>query len=270
MPEKPSNLERMKRDQKEALKDFLLYAFGGRAGSPKSYWIAALHAVDRAWTEDKKAAASAIWQEFQRWIPKKTNAKRNPLCPTGGGKEPAVSVFDFVELYQMLRAGQASEAFKRLRQIRGVGPKIASFYLRDVVEFHNLYDPSWGNLILSFLQPVDIWVRATIRFLGIAGSRPDPEVTAAFGGDATGIWNVCRTCKEFDINPLRFNMGAWLFGSDVAGTVLYLEELLHKGPREMTSAALRVTPYTPGRDGRKLLSALEKHGLESLRGNQKE
>lgn len=83
--------------------------------------------------------------------------------------------------------------------ITQVGPKIASFYLRDLVFLCGLEEhvPAESAFVL---QPVDAWVHKIGRKLGIVQEGDsDAEVRDA-------ILEVCRT---HEVSVIHFNQGAW-------------------------------------------------------------
>jgi hypothetical protein len=84
-----------------------------------------------------------------------------------------------------------------------VGPKIAAFYLRDVVSLFELED----NVSEGFqftLQPVDVWVRRVAFNIGIVPKGTSHrDVSRA----------IIDLCKSEDCSPLQFNQGAWYAGA---------------------------------------------------------
>jgi len=262
-PASPQMVRVARDDPKTALKMFLTYAFGGRSGAPKEYWVAALHAVDETWTGSAESDVIRIWQRF-RQIVDKANDSRNPLNSAIDQKIPAVLGLDFVDVLRRLELGQVREAFIGVRRVRGVGVKIASFFLRDVVHVLGLYDSAWDVGASCYVQPVDLWVRETALALGLQRPVPDAVMNRDLGVDAPYIWGLCWMCKQYGINPLRFNEGAWIYGSQVASTVKYLRRLLKEGPQSMVTAALRVQPWVPDFEVAKLQAALREAGLDYI------
>ncbi len=83
-----------------------------------------------------------------------------------------------------------------------IGPKIAAFYLRDVVSVFQLSD-FVGNQSAFCLQAVDTWVCKVAEKLGIVG---DDAATSKVQGA------IVSMCEEHEISALRFNQGAWFTG----------------------------------------------------------
>jgi hypothetical protein len=89
--------------------------------------------------------------------------------------------------------------------IRGIGPKIASLYLRDLVDIYDL-ENKISPEDFGFLQPIDVWVRRVARKTGIVGDEKlsDPDIQK----------DIVRVCRELGISALRFNQGAWYLGKN--------------------------------------------------------
>lgn len=86
--------------------------------------------------------------------------------------------------------------------IRSVGPKISSFYLRDVVSLYEL-EKYVVPQDMVFLQPIDTWVRKVASRIGLTKQDDD---------DDTIRTKVVEACHSLDISPLKFNQGAWYLG----------------------------------------------------------
>lgn len=101
--------------------------------------------------------------------------------------------------------GIVLEAFDFLTSIRGIGPKIASLFLRDAKELllEGGASVQIDGSIRWQLQPIDIWVKRTIEL--IAGRRMESGEAAKF-------------IVQNSPNPERANMGIWYFSSQVSGS----------------------------------------------------
>jgi hypothetical protein len=99
----------------------------------------------------------------------------------------------------------APEAFCLLRNIKGIGDKIAAMLLRDVVALLNLEKevPVQHQFLL---QPIDRWVRefATYMWPNLENPRTPNWLIAL---------RIVDKCIEYSCSPCRFNQGAWMFGS---------------------------------------------------------
>lgn len=96
-----------------------------------------------------------------------------------------------------------NEANNFLRSLKGIGGKISALLLRDLQEYYNFWKMDESNYYL--LQPVDIWV-----------NRLSHECWTEYMPSNNHDYNareITNLCLENDIDPLRFNMGAWFIGS---------------------------------------------------------
>ncbi len=114
------------------------------------------------------------------------------------------------------------EAFFLLRNIYGIGDKIASFNLRDVVSIMNMENkikPQDQILI----QPVDRWVN------GIAG------YIWGYLPERTPYWlvayKIISECEKYGCLPTSFNQGAWKYGSSVIVDTKRITEVMSKDPQ---------------------------------------
>lgn len=115
-----------------------------------------------------------------------------------------------------IRGGRINTHYEELQPRRSrkgitqVGPKIAAFYLRDLVSLYGLEDKVPAEYAFC-LQPVDVWVEKVARQLGIVdqGANPDKIQSA-----------IIAHCQAEGISPLLFNQGAWYVGSNAFDLVL--------------------------------------------------
>ena len=98
-------------------------------------------------------------------------------------------------------------AHKFVDNIKGIGPKIASFYLRDIAYLAGLEKKGINDPFL--LQPMDTWLEQT--YIIMEGEKPaNREEKQKF---FVGI------CLEAGCSPIEFNQGAWFAGSQIAGEI---------------------------------------------------
>lgn len=249
-----------KQDWIEALKLFLrAYAFE-RAGAPQSYKEAAVRALenckDALSTEN---ASQNVWGEFLRLLGRTPpNPDRNPLSPNGMHGYDAVTFCkarvapDDPNLYlfsiRNLEANNVRAAHDALRQIRGIGPKIASLFLRDTALENGVTDVGLRDRRL--LQPIDVWLTRTAQVLTGRNLTNDEA-----GRQLVCLADEARCCA------LRLNAGSWYFGSQVAQT----EETLRNGlknPQSFTNALERHGKYAKER-GERLIKEAELLGAVS-------
>lgn len=189
------------------------YAFE-RAGRSSSYAPAAVDALKKNAPDFDRSPSleveENIWIDFSRALEKagvRRNEKRCPLWPEGGQslvcrlrEERESNILSYAQ--ECVRQGTIPKAFDFLISIRGIGEKIASFFLRDVKELllKEGVNVQIDEAIRWQLQPIDIWVKRTIEL--IAGRPMENRETARFiiGNSA---------------NPERVNMGIWYFSAYV-------------------------------------------------------
>jgi endonuclease III len=109
-----------------------------------------------------------------------------------------------------IELGDIKKLYKDLMDITSIGPKIASLYLRDLVDVYDLESKiAPGDLVL--LQPVDVWVRKVARKTGIINDGvSDEEIKKS----------ILRVCQEAGVSALRFNQGVWYLGKNAFDIVI--------------------------------------------------
>jgi hypothetical protein len=122
------------------------------------------------------------------------------------GQLPALNIVSYS--VERVQHGEIDEHYKELQRSKNkngiiqVGPKIASFYLRDVVSLYHLGDKVPDEFAFH-LQPVDVWVRKLAYKTEIVSDEAsDREIQKA----------IVALCKEQGCSPLQFNQGAWYVG----------------------------------------------------------
>jgi len=104
-------------------------------------------------------------------------------------------------------------AFDLLISIRGIGDKIASFYLRDLIDAMNITLSNQTNQTnqiqnRNLLQPIDVWVERTVKFLYNLYNNQN------ISKNQIANWIVETSCQN-NVNPERINMGIWFFCSNI-------------------------------------------------------
>jgi len=206
----------------DSLRFFLLgYAFA-RQGSSRDFAEVAHDVILEASKKGKDFSslkAEKIWNTFTEKLNEvslKPNHARNPLCPQGikyDNNTKTVRQISVIELMlqeelsnvgivsfakEKLDSDQAKEAHKILNKINGVGPKIASLFLRDIAV---RYDCKKISNNKELLQPIDTWIRYCVQTY--AGKKL-----------------TYNECADFLINgtdkPEKANQGIWYFCAQVA------------------------------------------------------
>jgi len=90
--------------------------------------------------------------------------------------------------------------FKSFDEIRSVGVKTASFFIRDTVAFYGLETPTF--VYDKYTQPIDTWVRQVCKKLHIVAKNDNILVN-----------KIVQHCKVAGVSPIKFNQGCWYLGS---------------------------------------------------------
>ena len=195
-------------DPRQALELFLsTYAFEHQGRSP-AYAPAAVASL----RSTRPVNGQRLWVGFRELLGERDpNRTNNPLSHERSDCSciacqfaPGGQLRNLVTLARDgMRDGRIPEVRRELMAIRGVGPKIASFFMRDVALWFDIRPTSDREL----LQPVDIWVRRAVEMDD--KSIPDGEVQR---------W----ICTRFN-QPEKANHGMWYFGSQVARSSFQLD-----------------------------------------------
>ncbi len=184
------------------------YEHQGRA---RSYPHAAYFAVEAS----AGLNAAEMLQAFQRELAgAKSNPQHNALNHIAASCVCVRCIFtgsngrlqDIVDATRSdLVSGRVERAFEQLKLVRGVGPKIASFFLRDLAVWFKI-EPLRDR---ERLQPIDRRVRRYVASLIEGSAEPTDEQTARW---------VCRNSAA----PEAANQGLWYFASQIAASEVKL------------------------------------------------
>ena len=172
---------------------------------------------------DTNLPSERIWDEFVVECGKKNmgvNEKLNKPAIVGVldlAKELTTSGNNIVSWIASKATGDGNlrDCHFRLFAIGGVGPKLASFLIRDIIAIHGLEDRV--DIESSpFLQPVDRWVfRASADLF-----YPDANFLLKDGLSEKILafpthmaQTIVSGCKKFNVSPIKYNQGAYYFGS---------------------------------------------------------
>ncbi len=211
----------------EALICFLENYAYERQGAAAAYSKIALKCVSSKyqngliWRVPTRDDAKELWEHYRKIAKSdynllddktgkaKVNETRNPLTVDGGIIDRLASCNTLnmaVRVRDLISCGDTSGAYNFMTEIRGIGVKIASFYLRDIVYLARLDEGNVSNLHL--LQPMDTWLEQTLKILFSC------EVPKNLQEKQRLIVNLCR---ESVVSSISFNQGAWVLGSQIAG-----------------------------------------------------
>lgn len=201
------------------------YAYA-RANAPLSYKINALKALNR-----QKQAPKIDSVVFYISIVEKPLTQSNPFT------DPRFMNTNFCSLVRLISEGRPYEAFQLLN-LKGVGSKIKSLYIRDMIYLSDAENKLKDNYSLVFTQPIDIWIKLFIDEFRWSVIKMDKmnECYRALAHHYADRWNdverglkIIEICKAAKVSPVIINQAIWLFSSRVVADTKHLQELINKG-----------------------------------------
>ena len=105
---------------------------------------------------------------------------------------------------EKIKIGSVKECYDHLTGIKFIGPKIASFYLRNLAYVHNISISEISKENLKYFFPMDTWIRQVCQKVGIIDNNKLKEFTVRE--------KIISKCSDNEINPLIFNQGCWVIG----------------------------------------------------------
>lgn len=197
------------------------YAFNRRGRDKNDLSFAALEALRQTCgTQDaltdflKQGNAQRLWSSFEA------------ICTESGGSKSAESncglVAGMAELAQEISKGSGNRSivtwvvqgiqrtrklepqFIRMVDVRGVGPKMVSLFLRDVVLLYGLEDVVEPSDRL-FTVPIDKWLRTIAPYVvDEVGVHEMPDWVLA--------GKITKYSRRAGVSAIRFTMGTTFFG----------------------------------------------------------
>jgi hypothetical protein len=160
-----------------------------------------------------------IWENYKRRLHYKGfNERLCPLNPDESGERRSILVrLREAELTNLvlrticLLQSDVRSAHNFTSSIRGVGPKIASYYLRDLKEVCSITT----NNLRYLLQPIDIWIWRTVHIM--QGHEELPRLGQVVAGEIESAAQFVLNCSH-NHNPERVNMGIWYFAAMVCAS----------------------------------------------------
>jgi hypothetical protein len=110
--------------------------------------------------------------------------------------------------------------FERIVDIRGVGPKSTSTFMRDVVYLFG-YEDKVEPADRIYIHPIDRWLRMMARYL-----VPEPNMDKAADWIIAG--KISKYTRRAGVSGIAFNMGSTYFGQKIVKDPLRFEEMLKK------------------------------------------
>lgn len=120
-------------------------------------------------------------------------------------------------LVDQINKDELKKATEILMEIRGVGHKIASLYLRDLVTSAKIDEKVLTDTYL--LQPVDVWIDRGLPLL--LENVPTNVVKKQKAID--------KLCKTHNISGIEFNQGCWFLGSRISSGEDHFKDLILYG-----------------------------------------
>jgi hypothetical protein len=201
-----------------ALECFLENYAYERQGRAQAYPVIAKQTIEKVFkgkletvNPDQSIKAWRIYSEIatRDFNGLQTNPSHNPMNSDYGvltamEKQGVLNIADHIRT--LIKDGNTRTAHIFVDDIRGIGTKIASFYLRDIAYLGGLDE---GQIKDEFyLQPLDIWLDQTYSILMKKEKRASLEAKQKV---------FVELCKQAGCSPIAFNQGAWIVGSQIAG-----------------------------------------------------
>lgn len=214
-------------DGYKALVCFLKNYAYERQGASAAYPKIALKCVsnryqnEHNWKVPTKDDAKDLWEDYKNIAKSdynlldnttgkvKVNETRNPLNANRGVVDKLVSNNTSniaTHTRDLISCGDTTDAYNFIKDIRGIGEKIASFYLRDIVYLVGIDEENISDLHL--LQPIDTWLEQTLKILFNFDAQKNLQEKQKL---------IVDLCKESEVSSISFNQGAWVLGSQIAG-----------------------------------------------------
>jgi hypothetical protein len=196
------------------------YAFARRGKDRLQLSHTALEALRKTASEDdfvqflSLSDASSLWEAFVRVAQEQGHKPMEQLNrgAVAGMAELAQEIFEidgngsiFAWIAKGIRqTGRIEPQFMRMVDVRGVGPKLTSLILRDVVFLAGLED-ALDPADRIYIQPIDKWIRLLAPYVV---DEPDADEMA----DWILAGKIAKYTRRAGVSGIRFNMGATYFG----------------------------------------------------------
>ncbi|MEN3002325.1 MAG: hypothetical protein ABDI19_10875 [Armatimonadota bacterium] len=193
------------------------YAFAKRGNDRFEYSAFALQALERALKGKREnfgallasgTAPQQLWEAFVQ-VCQENQRKVNEQLNRGlieGLAEFATRIYKEDEIgniwttihQAIVRSGRVEPIYQQITDIRGIGPKVGSLLLRDMVALYEL-ESQIEAADYHYLQPVDTWIR-----------RIGPMLTDELTNDSAD-WIIAgklsKLCRRNRVSGVRFNQG---------------------------------------------------------------
>ena len=210
----------------QALACFLENYAYERQGAAPAYPKIAMKALRKRFDQRTSSVtvedATAIWKSYQEIAKNefsnlRVNQTHNPMSSDNGLLKVMVrnNITNLAtHVRNLIQSKQTKQAHKLITNIRGIGTKIASLYLRDIVYLSKLPEEEIEDQ--RYLQPVDTWIEQTLSIVfGVAKPRSVKKKQEI----------IVELCHNARVSPIAFSQGAWMLGSQVAGDYSTFKQL---------------------------------------------
>lgn len=218
----------------EALRDFIRFGFyrNRRDELADRYIQCAQTALDEVWEESKKdfeilqKRGDDLVITFKKKV-QENFSERKPVVRKKAETHPTDDIFlrsvcrDFIPrlrdyAYNVRKLCQAyfekrdlQMLYDEIIDVKGVGPKIASLFLRDMLLLYGRQhwkNKKWLETLsgkeMELVYPVDTWVeQIQVRLMRV--SKTQKHITTLF----------IKKCEDFGVNALYVNHGMWFVGA---------------------------------------------------------
>lgn len=153
-----------------------------------------------------------LWKEFKRkcqveGIGANERINRNLLRKLGCFARKNGNLFKWIKM-EVENSGRVEQVFVQLINNGGMGKKTAAFFLRDTIWLFDLEEKIVKPDKL-YIQPIDTWVRTISKFLweDFDHLRENDYI------DFIIAKRIAEICGKLGVSGVKFNQGAWYFGS---------------------------------------------------------
>ncbi len=166
-----------------------------------------------------KSSGETLWQLFESFCESKAKPSHEQQ-----NRGPIQGILELAqEIYQndpeqslstwivdaALEPGKLESTHLRMVDIRGVGPKSTSTFIRDMIWIFDIEDDVDPADYL-FAQPIDRWMREIFKIVV-------PESDRQGAPDWIVAGKVTKYARRAKVSPVRFNMGTTYFGQKTVG-----------------------------------------------------
>ncbi len=151
----------------------------------------------------------------------KLNKKVNPII------DEAILSFDPQKTVQLIKEKKIKDAFASI-QLKGLGHKIKSFFLRDMTLMY-LDNTDFTIEELLYLFPIDIWIKEFLLGLKIEKMKKYPKEKQYDNLSKTDRelgFNFITYCMKNNLDIRKLDAGMWFYCAKVVGSKERLQYLL--------------------------------------------